>query len=194
MNINMSSIMGKVKAFSESPEGKRRIKECLEKYKKEGRTVTEAGSVLFNDETMLEAAGKFINVLKDAARDALLPTVRDEESLDSVMKHFDSLDYSAPVKMPDGSAVIYVYFKDDLHRDSLQPDKWDGVENIIAVLNNGYDKHENMGKVWGVWHGARVHALTERTGLRFIQQAIMDFNGNYGSEYNVTAEAGSDYI
>ena len=43
MNINMSSIMSKAKAFSESPEGKRRMKACLEKYEKEGRTSTGAG-------------------------------------------------------------------------------------------------------------------------------------------------------
>ena len=49
MNINMSSIMSKAKAFSESPEGKRRMKACLEKYEKEGRASTGAGDKLITE-------------------------------------------------------------------------------------------------------------------------------------------------
>ncbi len=183
--MNMRSIMGKVRAFNESPEGKRRIRECLEKYRKEGRTVTEAGDKLVSEAKMREAAARFIQVLRETARDIELP--------ESVMSHFNSLEYSGPHEMPDGSRTIYVYFADDLHRDSLQPDRYGGVDNIIAVLNNGYDEHENMAKVWGVWHGMRIHALTERTGLHFIQRAVDDFNGNYGSEYRVVAKAEDIY-
>lgn len=189
MNINMGAIMRKTVTFSDSPEGKRRMKACLEKYEKEGRTTTAAGDKLISEDMMWEAAAKMIQVLRDVARDFDLP--------ESVMKHFGSLDCSSPMRMPDGSMRVYIYFDDgfdnSLHRDSLQPDKYGGVDNIIAVLNNGYSKHENMAKVWGVWHDIRVHALTERTGLHFIQQAVDDFNGNYGYEYGVTAVAGEDY-
>lgn len=185
MSFNMSSIMGKVETWSKSPEGKRRIKECLEKYEKEGRTVTNAGGRLRSEEMMYEVAYKFITLLRSTAQNMNLP--------DSVLEHFDSLDCSRPLKRPDGKTALYVYFKDNLHRDSLRPDKYSGVDNIIAVLNNGYDKHENMAKVWGIWHDVRVHALTERTGLRFIQQAVNTFNDEYGAYYGVTAISGDDY-
>lgn len=65
MNINMSSIMSKAKAFSESPEGKRRMKACLEKYEKEGRTSTGAGDKLITEKMMLEAASKLIHMSQE---------------------------------------------------------------------------------------------------------------------------------
>ena len=185
MNINMDSVMSKVKAFSESSEGKMRVKNCLEKYKKEGRHTTATGDKLMTETMMREAAYKFIDVLKNTAHGMNLP--------ESVLRHFDSLDCSNPIQMRDGSSIMYVYFADDLHRESLQPERYDGVDNIVAVLNNGYDRHENMAKVWGEWHDMRNHGMVERTGLRFIQRAVDTFNGNYGSEYNVTAFAGDEY-
>ena len=101
MNINMSSIMSKAKAFSESPEGKRRMKACLEKYEKEGRTSTGAGDKLITEKMMLEAASKLIHMMKTTAASYNLP--------ESVMKHFDSLKCSAPVKLNDGATVIYIF-------------------------------------------------------------------------------------
>lgn len=185
MNINMSSIMSKVKAFSKSPEGKRRIQACLEKYKKEGRSYTWAGDKLITEKTMWEAGAKMIDILRSTARSMDLP--------ESVTKHFDSLECLPPIRMPNGSYTMKICFTDDLHRDSLRPDLYDGANNIVAILNNGYSENKNMEKVWGVWHGARVHALTGRTGLRFMQQATMDFNVKYGAEYGVTAIEGEIY-
>lgn len=185
MNINMSAIMSKTKAFAESTEGKKRMEACLEKYKKEGRSSTAAGGKLITEETMYEAGDKMISVLRDMARNMDLP--------ESVMKHFDSLDCLPPVRMPDGSYTMAIYFEDDLHRDSLMPDRYEGAHNIIAILNNGYSENKNMEKVWGVWHGARIHALTGRAGLQFMQQAVSDFNGNYSSDYGVVASVGDVY-
>ena len=39
---------------------------------------------------------------------------------------------------------------------------------------------------------AWVRSKKERDALKFIQQAIQDFNGNYGSEFNVTAVVAAD--
>ncbi len=131
------------------------------------------------------AAAKMIQVLRSTAQSYALPA--------SVMSHFDSLDTSSIIEMPDGSSIIYIYFGGDLHRDSLAPKDYSGIDNVVALINNGYGEHPSMAKVWGEWHGARIHGLTQRTGLHFIQQAVQDFNGNYGSDYNVTAIAGDEY-
>ena len=40
---------------------------------------------------------------------------------------------------------------------------------------------------------AYIRSRKDREGLQFIQQAVQDFNGNYGSDYNVVALAGDDY-
>ncbi len=57
------------------------------------------------------AAAKMIQVLRSTAQSYALPA--------SVMSHFDSLDTSSIIEMPDGSSIIYIYFGGDLHRDSL---------------------------------------------------------------------------
>lgn len=183
--INMSSIMNKVNAYGRSANGKLKMKECIDKYVEKGVRKTAAGDRVITETDMWTAATKLIKVLQDTARSHSLPS--------SVMEHFDKLECSKIYEMPDGSSVIYVYFGDDLHRDSLMPQKYGGVDNIVALINNGYDEHPNMEKVWGEWHDVRIHALSKRTGLHFIQQAIQDFNGNYGADYNVTAVAGDDY-
>ncbi len=185
MSINTSSIMSKIEAWSKTDAGKRRMKEVIDRYQKEGRKATAAGSTMLTADTMYKAAGKLIETLRSTAIDMGLP--------DSVLEHFDSLEPSAPFKMPDGSTTMYIYFHDDLHRDSLQPNKYAGADNIIAVLNNGYEKHENIAKVWGVWHDMKIHGLTERTGLQFMQKAVSVFNGRYGSMYHATAEVGPEY-
>ena len=93
MNINMSSIMSKTKAFSESPEWKRRMKACLEKYEKEGRASTGAGDKLITEKMMWEAVSKFIHVMKTTAADYDLP--------ESVMEHINGIESSGYItKLP----------------------------------------------------------------------------------------------
>jgi len=109
--------------------------------------------------------------------------------------------------MPDGSFTIYITFDDDLHRDSLYSDGYEGVRNIVAVLNNGYhaknyvygdwDNHAPTGESKfdgrSIDTSAFIRSRKDREGLHFIQQAVQDFNGNYGADFNVTAIVGEDY-
>ena len=64
----------------------------------------------------------------------------------------------------------------------LFPDKYKCRDNIVALFNNGYSAD---GQVYGMWHGRQIASLKERIGENFIEQAVRDFIGNYGSEYNV---------
>lgn len=199
-NINLQSIMKKVEAYGRSVNGKLRMKDCIKKYSTDGKGVTAAGDKVMTETDMYTAASKMIAVLRSTAASYALPA--------SIMNHFDNLDASSVYKMPDGSSVIWIYFEGDLHRDSLYPDEYSGVNNIIALLNNGYHAKNY---VYGDWDGhsptgeskfdgrsidtsAYIRSRKDREGLQFIQQAIRDFNGNYGSDYNVTAVAGDDYI
>lgn len=199
-SINLNSIMKKVEAYGHSVSGKLRMKECIEKYQADGVKKTAAGDKVVTEAAMWEAASKLIGVLRSTAQSYGLPA--------SVMKHFDSLDCSKIYTMPDGSSVIYIYFGDDLHRDSLYSEGYDGIDNIVALLNNGYHAKNY---VYGWWDNhkptgdnsyrsggfdssdAWVRSRKDREALNFIGQAIQDFNGNYGADYNVTAVAGEDY-
>lgn len=198
-SINLDSIMRKVESYGRSVKGKLRMKECVEKYRADGVSKTAAGDRVITETEMWEAASKLISVLRSTARSYGLPA--------SVMKHFDSLECSKIYTMPDGSSVIYVYFGDDLHRDSLYSDGYDGIDNIVALLNNGYHARDYVYGYWddhaptgeSVFDGrsintsAFIRSRKDREGLNFIGQAIQDFNGNYGADYNVTAVAGEDY-
>lgn len=206
MNINIDSIMGKVEAWSKTEEGKRRINEVIERYRKEGRTKTAAGSDIPTVKRMEEAANKLIETLRSYACDL-------QESADSVKKHFDSLYPSAPIKRNDGKTVIYVYFRDDLSRDSLEDGDGgrtgEGAENIVAVLNNGaraedfaygwWDGHDPTGYALDRSGGdlkpgyAWVRSKKNREGLHFINKAVDEFNKKYGAQYHVTADAGDTY-
>lgn len=197
--INIGSIMNKVKAFSVSSRGKKQMDECIKKYAFSGRDVTAGGTKLTTESSMYEAVAKLKEMLIAAAQSAGLP--------ESVMSHINSIESSGIVRLPNGACEIYLYFGGDLHRDSLYSDGYDGVQNIVAVLNNGYhardyvygnwDSHSHIGE--SVFDGDGTDSSTfirsrkDREGLHFIQQAIIDFNGNYGADYNVTATAGEDY-
>ena len=60
------------------------------------------------------------------------------------------------------------------HRDSLYPAGYSGVDNIVALFNNGY---QACNTVYGLWHGKRVKSLQARDGLHFVQAAQRSFDG-----------------
>lgn len=198
--INMDAISAKCKAWSETPEGKARMNAVVKEYAANGVSKTGCGGKVLTESDMWGAAARLIRVLQSTAQSYDLP--------DSIQKHFDSLECSKPYALPDGTVEMYIYFEDDLHRDSLYSEGYDGVDNIVAVLNNGYNARNY---VYGWWDNhsptgdnsyrsggfnskdAWVRSKKERTGLHFIQQAVQDFNGNYGYDYNVTAIVGDDY-
>lgn len=200
MAISPADILSKVEAWSKTPEGKKRIQAKLDEYGKQGRATTQAGSKIRTEQTMYEAAAKMISILQNAAREAGLP--------ESLLEHFDALTASAPKALGNGTYVVSIDFGGDLSRKSLENDLgYNGVDNIIALFNNG--AHANN-YVYGWWNGhaptgesvyrsgsssgyAWVRSKKDREGLHFIQQAVSDFNGNYGADYGVTATAGDDY-
>ena len=140
-SINIASIMNKVGAYSRSVNGKLRMRECIQRYSDEGKGKTEAGDKIITEKDMHMAAAKMIQVLRSTAQSYALPA--------SVMSHFDSLDTSSIIEMPDGSSIICIYFGGDLHRDSLAPKDYSGIDNVVALINNGYGEHPSMAKVWG---------------------------------------------
>lgn len=197
--INIGSIMSKVKAFSTSSKGKQLMNERIQNYALSGKNMTAGGSRVTTESSISEAAGKLKELLISAAQSTGLP--------ESVMTHINSLESSKIVKHPDGSCELYLFFGGDLHRDSLYSDGYDGVRNIVAVLNNGYHARDYVYGDWeshspigeSVFDGrsidssAFIRSRKDREGLHFIQQAIADFNESYGADYNVTAFAGEEY-
>lgn len=200
VNISAASLQAKIEACAKTPEGQKKMADTIRKYKKEGRATTMAGSPVVPEVRMAEAAAKMISVLRSTAQGAGLP--------ESVLAHFDSLQCSSQIAIGDGEYVVYVYFTDDLSRESLENDyEYSGVDNIIALFNNGAHAKNY---IYGWWNGhkptgksvyrsgidsndAWVRSKKDREGLHFMQQAVKDFNANYGSDYGVTASVGDSY-
>ena len=192
------SLKDKLDTWIKSPQGQARMQAKMEQYVRDGVTKTAAGSDVVPETRIYRAAAKFIQVLRDTAQTYDLP--------ESVMKHISEMESGNIIVTSDGFEIP-LYFDGDLHRDSLENDAgYDGIDNIVALFNNGYHASNY---VYGWWNGhspttgdvsmrsgtdndAWVRSKKDREPLKFIQQAIRDFNGNYGSEFDVTAVIAAD--
>lgn len=191
-SINMASIINKAKAYTSTEKFQKIMEQKTDAYilsnngagtpASKGRTITIVG--------LQRAADKFIEVLKGEiaslgvgegsggfSNGKLGPTA--VSSL-SILKH------GRPYKTGKNKYQIAVWFADDLQRDSIVPDRYDGVNNIAALLNNGY-KAGNT--VYGIWTGhhnnQRISSLSERDGAHFIESAIRNYMTNFAPEYGV---------
>lgn len=187
--INMDSVLDKVYAWERSDKGQKKIQSTVNKYVRNNVNRTKAGSRVVTQRDMLDAARKLVQNIKDTAHGCDLPQ--------SVLAHFDSLNIGKLQRQADNSYIIEINFTDDLTRESLQPEKYGGVRNIIAIFNNGYPsdmgRSEAISHVVGYWHGKETAALEFRPGLYFLQDAVNDFNLNYGMPLGMYAELSAVY-
>lgn len=187
--VNYDAILDKVYAYADSQKGKDRMQKKLNNYILRDVKRTQAGSRVITYRDMVDAGEKLIRVIKSTAQGCDLPP--------SVLAHFDSLTRGRSIRQSDGSYKMEIYFTDDLTRESLQPEKYGGVRNIIAIFNNGYPndmgRSEAISHVSGWWHGKETVALEYRPGLYFLQDAVNDFNLNYGLPLGIYAEVGAVY-
>lgn len=188
MGVSASVIMDKISAYAKTSEGQKRMQNKIQSYingsdphvKSTGKTY--GGGKIMNNQQMIEAAKDFIAMLKRAAASAGLPN--------SVMEHVESFMFTAPFIASDGSASIQIYMSDDPHRPSLYPQKYDGVDNIVAIFNSGYNAKS---KVYGKWHDKYVSSLDKRQGAFFIQDAVAEFISKYSSDFDVSIEVSPAY-
>lgn len=187
--VNMDSILDKLYAWERSDKGQKKIQGTVNKYIRNNVRKTQAGSRVLTEKDMKDAANKLVQTIRDTALGCNLPQ--------SVAAHFGSLKAGKLQRQPDGSYIIEINFTDDLTRESLQPEKYGGVRNIIAIFNNGYPsdrgRSEAISYVTGWWHGKETRALEFRQGLYFMQDAVNDFNLNYGMPLGMYAEVGEVY-
>lgn len=78
-----------------------------------------------------------------------------------------------------------LYFNESmLHRDSLEPTVYGGVDNIIKLFTFGY-KLEPYQQVFGDWHGQFYASKLERLPDHFLKEAIDDFNSRIVASNNI---------
>ncbi len=167
IKINKKAIANKTSAFLNIREGQKKIKEA-------GAQAIRSSSRNANLHTPEETADKFAYVLRTAMNDSGLSA--------NAINSIGDIDYSVH-QISDTVYEIRVYFSGDLTRPSLQPEKYGGIDDIVLLLNNGVD--HTMHPVKGEWHKKEIYNRTVIPGYHFLEQAVTDFKGNYGAEYNV---------
>lgn len=183
MAISASAMQKKVQEFASSSVGKKKMDDTIKSYrsgndpyvKSTGRTY--GGGEIMNERQMIAAAMDLIAMLRSAAASAGLP--------ESVMEHIESFTVTTPYVFPDGSASIEIYMADAPGRASLYPKEYGGVDNIVAIFNNGYTAKN---KVYGKWHGKYISSLDKRQGSFFMQKAVDEFMSKYSGEFDVCVE------
>ena len=179
----MDSILSKAKAYMNSAQFQQKVEKKVDDvmlcggaiYNTSGKVVTIGGASM--------AAAKFIEVLQNEINSLGTGGSFSNGNLGgTAVSALIHLEHGSPHKIGKNKYQIEVWFAGDLHRDSLAPDKYDGVENIAALLNNGYSTGN---AVYGTWHGDKIASLTQRDGAHFIDSAIHNYMTNYASEYGV---------
>lgn len=172
--INMASILAKAQACMYSDKKQKEVRDVVNRAMLgQIRLQTSGGSA----HTPEEAAAKFIEVLHTEMNSAGL----SPGAIDAIYE----LDHTAPMRIGDRNEyLIRVFFADDLSRPSLQESKYGSINDLAELFNDGVD--HKMRPVHGEWHGEETWSRTVIPGTHFMEQAITDFLGNYGYEYNVT--------
>lgn len=188
--ISASGLEARLKQYAQSPKGKKRIKQYLEQRRADGNPLA-SGKRLVSMVSMEEAAKLLIAVIQ-------------KHIPDSIANVGNTLNNSSPIKRKDGSFEVKVAFDAGvLHRESLYYDEYDGIDNIVALLNNGYHARNH---VYGWWDGHKdtprnpyvdtdswIRSKKDREALNFMQAAVAEFNSSYGEKYDVTAMLGDNY-
>lgn len=190
-NINMSSILNKAKKCITQTNMQKKIENIVDGVflGETGSHVHETFPGAFHHHTTNEAATKFIEVLQNEIESLGVSDDGDFSSGNlgsTAVSALTKLNHGTPIKVGKYKYLVEIYFAEDLHRDSLVPDKYDGIDNIAALLNSGY-KAGNA--VYGIWSGHNsdqpITSLTRREGAHFIESAIRNFMANYAAEYGV---------
>lgn len=184
--INMKSILDKAKACTASAKFQRQIEAKTDEIVLTGGGKGLAGKAITIGGASM-AAAKFIEVLQNEIRDLEASSGFAEGKLGhTAVSALEKLEHGSPRKIGKNKYQIEVWFSDDLYRESLAPDEYDGIDNIAALLNKGYTANQ---PVYGVWMGHsgsfNIASLPQRSGAQFIQSAIRNYMANYATEYGV---------
>lgn len=176
--INMSSIIPKINAYTESSQGRRQINTVIQ-----GIVFgIKSKSMKHSPE---EVAAKFVDTMLNSARSTQGAGARGGVLGLGALQAVEGFSAGTPVATAkNGMSVIQIpfTFNGNLHRESLYPKGYSGIDNIVALLNNGYAAKDT---VYGQWKGNSIVSLQQRSGSGFIQNAVRQFLDRYASEYNI---------
>jgi len=172
-SVNMASIMAKARACTQKTAFQKKVEEKVDAAMLSGGTL--GGKTVHS---VTEAAEAFIDVMKSEVAGANASGLIGEYGMSAL----NDLEHDSPGKSGKNTYQIGVSFTTDHHRSSLAPDRYDGVDNIIALLNRGYSAG---GTVYGKWHGKQIASKMSRPGAHFVENGVSNFMGSRARECGV---------
>lgn len=183
-NIDMKSIMEKAVKATNTSKFQKQTEAKTDEYVltgggSGGGAATATGAPF--------AAAKFIEVLQNEIKSLEATSGFADGKLGATaVEALSQLGHGRPYKVGKYKYQIPVWFENDLRRDSLCLNEYDGIDNIAALLNSGYDAGHVVYGIWLHHSPFNIPSLQHRSGARFIENAIRDYMGNYASDYGVT--------
>ena len=170
-SINWTSISKKVEKAINTPQVKKKIESCA------NRKITASAQ---------EAAQQFVDILQKSIAASAGENYASGDLGTAAIQALLSLNFNTGAPYKQGNNyIINISFDGDKYRESLSPAQYDGINNIVALLNSGYTAGHT---VYGVWKGhtdGKIPSLTKRGGAHFIEQAINEFMRNYARYYDI---------
>lgn len=202
--MSLQSITNQINKYLSSNKGKEKVRNVLTSYAQQGKVKTNAGSLIFSEDIMFRA----VNDLKAMIiKNYMEADASNPNHPNSVFMDVSSISADLPI-LTNGQYEVALRFTNNLSRDSLDSDNYDGVDNIIALFNNGYTARNYVYGWWDVHKFPGGHAVINnvvvdsdiytrsklsREGSHFMQKAVDEFNAAYG-RYGITAILNKDYL
>ena len=181
-SVNMASIMRKANGYLKTPEGRNRVQEAADKKILGGFDFFTSSKSSVN---IYHAAYLFIDTLRAEIQSSVGSNYSGGRISQEAANEFMNIECGDPEKVKDGVYKIPVYFADSLHRHSVAPQRYRGADNIIDLLNAGFETKSGK-SIRGNWNGKQICTLPYRNGAHFIESAIRVFMRDYAGKYNVT--------
>lgn len=174
--IYMRSIQAKANKCLKSGEWKKRIEQRVD------QEMLSRGGKKIGRANMRDMAERFIEVMQDSLSNVEGNSFASGQLGSEIVAELKNLTYSEPIRLGKNRYSISIYFNGELSRESLQPAIYEGISNIAALLNKGYDAGHAIS---GMWHGQPTESLPERQGAHFIEDAVRYFFQCYAQDYGI---------
>ncbi len=171
--INWDSILEKAQACVAKPENQKKIEKLKDNYILNNKS---GGRSFYGQHTPVEAGEAFGRVLRATIQSSDLPS--------GVISLLEDYDVSKAYKISNGKYMVFVSFNKDTLRESMSTFKSYYNVDIAELYNNGVD--HIMPQIWERTPDGKLEISNNYIpGAHFMEQAVVDFFGNFGSEYDV---------
>lgn len=185
ININESSISKKIDQWSKHDGAKKADEKIAEYIDKDIRKTKGGGQVVT------------IQWVKEMAADLCKMITANAASLAmSVQANVASVHWSTPVRGPGGTIKVAINFSNSgMSRPSLVPEKYGGIDNIVALFEIGDSAPHprvHVRIIDGSGNKTEKWSTDYIEGRGFIKSAVSEFNSKYG-RFGVEATVNSPY-